>query len=130
MNTGFKISAEIKHTKLNYQHLKKSFNLSIFNNIMMIIKHVITKLLNYRILILNRKNLYLKTKEKSLLQNMTWFMLGLILGKNIKGTSWKQVATSPIKNSCNYIIQKCFRKRYSKSWAKFQSAHFIASVRY
>ena len=45
-----------KHTKLNYQLWKKNFSLNIFRNIMTIIKRVITKLLNYQILTLNKKN--------------------------------------------------------------------------
>ena len=35
-----------------------------------------------------------------------------LLGKNIKEISSKPMGISQIKNSCNYIIQGCFRKRF------------------
>lgn len=41
-----------------------------------------------------------------------------------------KLKASPIKNSCNYIIQECSKKRFLKSWAKSQSAHFIVGGPY
>lgn len=42
----------------------------------------------------------------------------------------KLAEISPIKNSCNYIIQGCFRKRFLRLSVKFQSARFIAGEHY